>query len=241
MAAKLPIKTYVIGFAVSTVDAGQPAPVDCSKISSKGTGGSGDTFDPKGLCGASMDPKLATCCTLAKIAFYGGSTNAYFVSNATELRAAMAAILRDIDAKVSTRTMPVFAGASNDSLGGAYSFFSSFRADQADVWSGVLERQRTKCVPETSGTSTIIKPTNLPIDPALGDKFSENVAAADSSHPRTFYTVHSRRRCPACSGPTAPFVPPSRRRIPTASESNRARWSAARTAISSPPRFRPRP
>ena len=184
-----PIKTYVIGFSVSTVDAGQPSPVDCSKISTKGTGGSGDTFDPKGLCGASMDPKLSTCCTLAKVAFYGGSTNAYFVSNATELRAAMASILRGIDAKVSTRTMPVFAGAANDSLGGAYSFFSSFRADQADVWSGVLERQRTKCVPEASGTSTIIKPTDLPIDASLGDKFSENVSAADSSHPRTFYTV----------------------------------------------------
>jgi type IV pilus assembly protein PilY1 len=181
-----PIQTYVIGFAVSTVDAGQPSPVDCSKISTKGTGGSGDSFDPKGLCGASMDPKLATCCTLAKIAFYGGSTNAFFVSNATELRAAMASILRGIDAKISTRTMPVFASAANDSLGGAYSFFSS---DRADVWSGVLERQRTKCVPEASGTSTIIKPTDLPIDATLGDKFSDNVSAADSSHPRTFYTV----------------------------------------------------
>jgi len=186
---KEPIKTYVIGFAVSTVDAGQPSPVDCSKISTKGTGGAGDTFDPQSLCGATMDPKLATCCTLAKIAYYGGSTNAFFVSNATELRAAMASILRGIDAKISTRTMPVFAGAANDSLGGAYSFFSSFRADQADVWSGVLERQRTKCVPQTSGSSTIIVPTDLPIDSNLGDKFSDNVAAADSAHPRTFYTV----------------------------------------------------
>jgi len=186
---KVPIKTYVIGFAVSTVDAGQPSPVDCSKISTKGTGGAGDTFDPKGLCGASMDPKLSTCCTLAKIAFYGGSTNAYFVSNATELRAAMASILRGIDAKISTRTMPVFAAAMNDSLGGAYSFYSSFRADQADVWSGVLERQRTKCVPQASGSATVITPTELPIDSSLGDKFSDNVAAADSTHPRTFYTV----------------------------------------------------
>jgi type IV pilus assembly protein PilY1 len=186
---KVPIQTYVIGFAVSNVDAGQPSPVDCSKISTKGTGGAGDTFDPQGLCGASMAPKLATCCTLAKIAFYGGSTNAHFVSNATELRAAMASILRGIDAKISTRTMPVFSGAANDSLGGAYSFYSSFRSDRADIWSGVLERQRTKCVAQASGAATIITPTDLPIDPALGDKFSENVAAADGSHPRTFYTV----------------------------------------------------
>ncbi|MET0596176.1 MAG: hypothetical protein ABW133_26000 [Polyangiaceae bacterium] len=183
-----PVKTYVIGFAVSNVDAGQPAPVDCSKISTQDSMGT-TTFDPKGLCGASMDPKLATCCTLAKIAFYGGSVNAAFVSNATELRGAMANILRDIDSKVSTRTMPVFASASNETNGGAYSFYTSFRADRADVWAGVLERQRTKCVPETTGGSTIIKPTDLPIDGSLGDKFSENVAAADSSRPRTFYTV----------------------------------------------------
>jgi len=184
-----PIKTYVIGFAVSSVDTGQPLPIDCTQISSKGANGAGDTFDPKNLCGPSMDPRLSACCTLAKVAFYGESTNAYFATNATELRTAMAAILRSIDAKVSTRTMPVFGSASNETFGGAFSFYSSFRADSADVWSGVLERQRTKCVPETAGQATVITAKDLPIDANQGDSFSDNINAADGSHPRQFYTV----------------------------------------------------
>src|SRR5262249_7785865 len=44
------VKTYVVGFAVSTVDTGQPQPVDCTNISSKGTNGAGDTFDVGHVC-----------------------------------------------------------------------------------------------------------------------------------------------------------------------------------------------
>jgi type IV pilus assembly protein PilY1 len=183
------IRTYVIGFAVSNVDAGQPAPVDCSQISTKGTGGSADTFDPKGLCGASMDPKLATCCTLAKIAFYGGTTNAYFATTATELRAAMTQVLREPGFGTSARTMPVFAGSGTESGGGGYQFMSSFRPDPADVWSGILERTRIKCTAETSGSATVLIPKAQVVDSNLGDRFHENVAAADGSHPRSFYTV----------------------------------------------------
>jgi type IV pilus assembly protein PilY1 len=183
------VKTFVIGFAVSLVDTGTPNPVDCGQISQKGALGAGDTFDPQNICGANMNPKLSACCNLAKIAFYGGTTNAYFATNATELRTAMAAILRSIDGKVSTRTLPVFASAANEKLGGAYSFFSSFRADNADVWSGVLERQRTQCISQTTGPLTTITPKDLPIESDKGDKFSENVNAADGSHPRRFYTV----------------------------------------------------
>src|SRR6185295_4384442 len=96
-----PIKTYVIGFAVSNVSTGLPTPADCSQISSKGTGTRGDTFDPKGVCDpATMKPELAACCTLAKIAFYGKTTNAFFATTASELRAAMSAILRDISQTV---------------------------------------------------------------------------------------------------------------------------------------------
>ncbi len=184
-----PIKTYVIGFAVSNVDAGQPTPVDCSKISTQDATSGSTTFDPKGLCGPSMDPKLATCCNLAKVAFFGGSVNAFFVSDATQLRDAMATILRDIDAKTSTRTMPVFGSSATETKGGSYTFFTSFNADRAALWSGVLERQRTKCVEEGSGSAKVIRPVDQPVDPTLGDKFSENVTTADSSRPRTFYTV----------------------------------------------------
>jgi type IV pilus assembly protein PilY1 len=184
-----PIKTYVVGFAVSTVDTGAPQPVDCSQISSKGTNGSGDTFDPGHVCDpATMNPALSACCTLAKIAFYGGTTNPAFASNATELRTAIADILRSIGQTVSTRTTPVFA-ASNSQSGGQFSFFSSFRADPASIWTGVLERQRTECVATTSGTATVMTPVDRSIDTDKGDRFSDNVNAADGTHPRLFYTV----------------------------------------------------
>jgi type IV pilus assembly protein PilY1 len=192
------IKTFVIGFAVSSVDTGQPQLVDCSKISSfdqdKGTG----QFDPNDLCGASMDPKLSACCTLAKIAFYGGTGNAYFATNATELREAISDIFDRIGGAISTRTAPVFASNANANQGGAYSFFSSFHSGRdveggvqlkASVWSGVLERQRTECEAKTQNGITTVTPQRRDIDPDKGDRFSDNVNAADTSHPRTFYTV----------------------------------------------------
>ena len=183
------IKTFVIGFAVSSVDTGAPQPVDCSQISSKGSNGQSDVFDPNNLCGASMNPKLSACCNLARIAYYGGSTNAYFASNASDLRSAMSAILREIGQVTSTRTTPVFASAAGEKLGGGYSFYSSFKSDPGGLWEGVLERQRTKCVPQTSGQSTVIVPTDLPIDTASGDRFADNVNSADGNHPRLFYSV----------------------------------------------------
>jgi type IV pilus assembly protein PilY1 len=192
------IKTFVIGFAVSSVDTGQPQLVDCSKISSfnqdLGTG----QFDPGDLCGATMDPKLSACCTLAKIAFYGGTGNAYFASNATELREAISDIFDRIGGAISTRTAPVFASNSNASNGGAFSFYSSFHSgrDQeggvtlkASVWSGVLERQRTECESQTQNGITTVTPIRRDIDADKGDRFSDNVNAADTSHPRAFYTV----------------------------------------------------
>jgi type IV pilus assembly protein PilY1 len=182
-----PIKTYVIGFAVSNVSTGLPTPVDCSAISSKGSGTSGDTFDPKGVCDpATMKPELAACCTLAKIAFYGKTTNAYFATTASDLRAAMSAILRDIARTTSTRTLPVFASASSGS-GGTYGFFSAFQADAAAVWSGLLRRQRTVCQKDDATKVMVAK--DLPIDGDKGDLFSDNVNLPDAGHPRRFFTV----------------------------------------------------
>src|SRR4029079_3856379 len=134
-----------------------------------------------------MDPKLSACCTLAKIAFYGGTTNAYFASNITQLRSAMATVLRAIAQASSTRTIPVFASAQGG--GAAYSFFSSFTSDPAAVWTGVLERQRTKCVVDSAGGSTVMVPTAQTSDWSKGDECADNVNAADATHPRHFYTV----------------------------------------------------
>jgi type IV pilus assembly protein PilY1 len=202
------IKTFVIGFAVSTVTTGQPQPLDCSKISSfnqdQGTG----QFDPGDVCSAKidpvtmqpipLDPKLSACCTLAKIAFYGGTGNAYFATNATELREAISDIFDRIGGAISTRTAPVFATNANANQGGAFSFYSSFHSGRdmeggvtlkASVWSGILERQRTECEAKTQNGITTITPERRDIDSDKGDRFSDNVNAADTSHPRTFYTV----------------------------------------------------
>src|SRR4029079_18018609 len=106
----------VVGFAVSSVDTGAPTPVDCSNISTRGSNGAGDTFDPGHVCDPStMSPSLSACCTLAKIAFYGGTTNPFFATNATQLRSAIAAILRSIGQTVSTRTAPAFGSSSSPS------------------------------------------------------------------------------------------------------------------------------
>ena len=184
-----PIRTYVIGFAVSTVTTGQPTPVDCSQISSKGSGTSGDTFDPKGLCDpATMKPELAACCTLAKIAFFGKTTNAFFATTASQLRSAMSAILQDISRVTSSRTLPVFAPAGAAG-GGSFSFFTAFRSDASAAWTGVLDRQRTQCQKDPSGKTNVRMPVDLPVDVNQGDKFADNVNAADGSHPRRFFTV----------------------------------------------------
>jgi type IV pilus assembly protein PilY1 len=183
-----PIKTYVIGFAVSNVtSSGLPTPVDCSKISSPGNGSTTTgTFDPQGLCDpATMKPELSACCTLAKIAFYGGTTNAFFATTASELRAAMSSILRGIGQTTSTRTLPVFASATSGS-GGTYGFFSSFESDPSAVWSGVLVRQRTTCQQDQQTKMQVA--TDIPVDADQGDFFSDNVNTADASHPRHFFT-----------------------------------------------------
>jgi type IV pilus assembly protein PilY1 len=193
------IQTFVVGFAVSTVTTGgSPTPVDCSKISSVAANGGSGTFDPNNVCGPAMDPSLSACCTLAKIAFYGNTGNAYFATNATELRNAISQILDRIGGTVSTRTAPVFAANANSTYGGAFSFFSSFRSGEvtsvgqtlrSGVWSGVLERQRTECIKDTTGGVTTISAKAQTVDPQQGDDFSANVNSNDTSHPRALYTV----------------------------------------------------
>jgi type IV pilus assembly protein PilY1 len=187
---KNPIKTFVIGFAVSTpTPTGSPIPVDCSKISQASSGSSAGVFDPGGLC-AAADAKLAACCTLAKIAYKGGTTNAHFATDANELRSALADILSQIAGSSTSRTMPVFAsGASSSSFAGSYSFFSSFVASTGSLWQGVLERQRTICTPVTVGSVTTVQPVTQSIDPDKGDDFAANVNSGDASHPRQYYTV----------------------------------------------------
>ena len=180
-----PIKTFVVGFAVSSVDLGGPDQVDCSAISS-------DTeFDPDGLCGENMNPRLSACCALAKIAWYGGTTNAYFADDVGGLRSALSDILSLIASSSTTRTLPVFASSAsaNSSFAASMSFLSSFVPARGTMWRGVLERRRTVCEAETVGGVTVLVPKDQDIDPDKGDRFHENVNIDDPARPRRFYTA----------------------------------------------------
>lgn len=180
-----PIKTYVVGFAVSSVELGGLDTVDCSALSQ------GDQFDSEDLCGAGMNPKMSACCALAKIAWYGGTTNAYFANDVNGLRSALSDILSSIATSSTTRTLPVFASSASlsDSFAASYSFLSSFIPARGAPWRGVLERRRTRCESDTSGGVTTVLPKDQDVDTNRGDSFHENVNAADSSHPRRFYTT----------------------------------------------------
>lgn len=180
-----PIKTFVVGFAVSSVDLGGPDAIDCSAISSD------SEFDPDGLCGTNMNPRLSACCALAKIAWHGGTTNAYFADDVSSLRSALSDILSLIASSSTTRTLPVFASSSsgNSSFAASMSFLSSFVPARGTMWRGVLERRRTVCEPETVGGVTVLVPKDQDVDPNKGDRFHENVNIDDPARPRRFYTA----------------------------------------------------
>lgn len=180
-----PIQTFVVGFAVSSVELGGPDVVDCSEISSS------TEFDPDGLCGPSMNPRLSACCALAKIAWYGGTTNAYFANDVNSLRSSLSDILSTIASTSTTRTLPVFASSASlsDSFAASYSFLSSFLPARGSLWKGILERRRTVCEAETVDGVVVRVPKDKDVDPDKGDRFHDNVNAADASRPRRFYTT----------------------------------------------------
>ncbi len=179
-----PILTFVIGFAVSTVDlGGGQAPVDCASLGTH----------LADYCGASMNPKLAACCTLAKLAYNGGTSNAHFVTNATDLRSALSDILSRVSSVATSRTVPVYGSAAATSTGGSYTFYSSFVVASGAMWQGKLTRQRTTCVTERQADGTTrTYPAKQDVTQSAADDFAYNVnhASADSStRARHYYTV----------------------------------------------------
>jgi type IV pilus assembly protein PilY1 len=80
-----PVKTYVVGFALDTLDVSGKT-VDCSALTSSDL----DTT-PSALCAANPDnAALQACCNLARIAMAGDDSttrHAYFANNREQLRA----------------------------------------------------------------------------------------------------------------------------------------------------------
>jgi type IV pilus assembly protein PilY1 len=158
------VLVHVVGFALPTVTLSNSQQVDCTDLSDNDLTGS------TGLCATYPDERmLQACCTLNRIAFNGGTGRAHFANNSTELRQAIAEILR-ASASPTSRTLPAFSsGAAGFGGANGFRFFSSFRPTRQGLWTGVLERQRFVC------DSSSLEALPRPIDPQKGDDFAANL------------------------------------------------------------------
>jgi type IV pilus assembly protein PilY1 len=175
------VLTYTVGFGMSTAGA-----QDCRLLTSA------DLTQPGGKC-ANATGNLKTCCTLGRMAYEGGTTNAFYADDLSQLKSALSTVLADIAKGSTSRTLPVFSNTTATTSGGAnlqgnapaasYQFASSFETPLGgDLWRGNLERKRYKC-PDALG-----KPTLEPVTATKGDDFAANLNSNDSSRPRQFLT-----------------------------------------------------
>lgn len=171
-----PIRTFAVGFGLASAGG-----VDCAALSPS------DLLDPSGVCHDATGA-LRACCTLARVAYEGGTSRAYFASDLPTLRAALGEVFSIVSQGSTSRTVPVFASASaSAALGQAgaagYQFVSSFEAPPGVPWSGNLERKRYVCE-DQNGT---LVPKLQPIDPQKGDDFEANLSSG--SPQRKLFTV----------------------------------------------------
>ena len=173
------IRTFTIGFGLSSGTG-----FDCTTIN--------PAIDFTGV-GKCVNPPagLDACCNLSRIAFEGGTGNALFADNPTQLRNAIAAVLDAVSTQNTSRTRPVFASAASTVAGQSnapavsYEFGSSFTPDQGELWDGQLERKRWECV-DVSG---VLQPQLQAVDDTKGDDFAANVNQGKLVTPRRFITV----------------------------------------------------
>ena len=175
------VRTFVVGFALSSADAGGPIPLDCKTLTGKDDAA---CFNPK-------TDGVRACCEMAKIAYEGGTGAPRFADNKQELRKALNDILSEVAQGTTSRTTPVFASAGSAGGGysggggvAAYNILTSFKVSTGGLWQGVIERQRYTCNKDL-GVYTV-KPEN--IDEESGDRFSTNIASGQGPA-RRFFTV----------------------------------------------------
>jgi len=177
-----PAKTYVVGFALSTVTVGAVTK-DCTTFTDD------DLTGATGLCNNVVNKdnvNLQACCTLNRIAFSGGTAEAYFASDKNALGLALSKILQQATT-TTTRTHPAFSSAASSAGSPGFRFFSSYQpapANQVQLPDGKLERQRYTC----DNPANMGKPMPEDITLDKGDDFSANLnsAAADA---RVFLSV----------------------------------------------------
>ncbi len=187
------VTTYVVGFAVSD-DSGNP--VSCSDIV-LGTSPT-QTIDTS-KCGAGS--KYTPCCTLEDIALSGsgGKQSAFFAADPSDLSKQLNAVIADITAKTTTRTVPSYSPVVADvpdnvasGVGNAAFFLASLYPTPSQPWSGDVKRQRFVC----DATQTLTQP--LPTA-ANGDDFAANL----NSH------LGATRKFFAVAPDTSPSVDPT--------------------------------
>lgn len=170
-------KTYSIGFGLSTA-----AGVDCKTLTAN------DLTNPGGQC-ATATGALKACCTLGRVAFEGGTGNAYYADDLGSLKSVLSQVLSSITAGSTSRTLPVFSGGSAAAQSGTsaagFEFLSSFEVPINGLWRGNLERKRYKCETKNGKYQAYIQD----IDEAKGDRFESNINANDPAHPRQFFSV----------------------------------------------------
>lgn len=178
------VKTFVIGFAVSSVQDGNTL-VKCSDLVTNSTLSSVCT-DP------SKQATYGACCTLQKIALAGGTSNAYFADTSGDLNKALGAIIANIAKNVTTRTLPTYSPVvSNPSVNpnakvtNAAMFLSSFAPIPGKPWVGTVQRQRYQC---TFNNSTYTVPPPV-VDPTEGDDFAANLNLPGTQAKRSFRSV----------------------------------------------------
>jgi len=171
-----PIKTFAVGFGLSTANG-----VDCAAITPA------QLLDANGVC-ANPTGTLKACCTLARLAYEGGTERAYFANDLPTLKIALDKVLSIVAAGSTTRTFPTFSGAGSSQAQGSataagYQFNTSFNAAPGALWSGNVERRRYVC----EKTNGILKPVLTPLDANKGDDFDANL---NTNNPvRKFFTV----------------------------------------------------
>lgn len=218
------VYTYVIGFAVSTIQ--DDTPIECDTLAA----------NPAQFASVCSDPtkqKLyGACCTLEKVAVAGGTDKAYFVKTQQDLSSALADIIGRIGRKITTRTVPAYspqiADISNDPskpITNAALFMSAFTPSPGEAWRGTVQRTRYIC-----GSNFQLQAPAF--DTTAGDDFAQdlNNGSGGKLAERRFSVIEPATTTAGTKNPTGtirPYVTTSTDGVPVYSATVSAPVSAA--------------
>ncbi len=184
---KLKVKVFAIGFGLTDVKDAKNNKVDCTQLKMP------TDLNPGGTC-VNATGDLKACCTLARIAYEGGTDQAYFANDMATLKTTLSNVLSGIAAGSTSRTMPVFTSAGVSQLNGtgpvAYQFTTSFNPGSGTLWSGNLERHRWVCESKKGGMVAKLEEVNE----KKGDHFHTNINKGKLLDPRRFITVIGKQK-----------------------------------------------